>query len=408
MRIGKRKKKQAVFVIIITLVLVFVITITDHFHAPKRNEDGQYIIERGAHGSGKETVHLKADVGKEHHDMTIEIEGQNYSEKEIPRIMKKATKQLEKIVLGNNKSFDEIRTDLKLVSEIPGTGVEVLWEMDRYDLIDASGNLIQDQIPKKGAVVQLKAILRVDEREMEHIFYANVLPEHLSKKESQKKKIEEKVKEVEEKDKTERYVVLPDNVDGEKLTWRYPQDSRAAGILLLGIFLSGFLVFWEDYEKKKKETLRQEQLLKEYPQIVSQITLFVKAGMTVRMAWFKIAENYEKEKKLPQPAYEEMVYTMHEIKHGISESESYERFGQRCGLISYRRLGTLLSGNLRKGAKGITELLKKETMEAFEERKNRAKKLGEEAGTKLLGPMFLMLLIVLIIIVVPAFLSIQI
>lgn len=43
---------------------------------------------------------------------------------------------------------------------------------------------------------------------------------------------------------------------------------------------------------------------------------------------------------------------------------------------------------------------------AFEQRKNLAKKLGEEAGTKLLLPLFLMLGVVMIMIVVPAFLAI--
>ena len=42
---------------------------------------------------------------------------------------------------------------------------------------------------------------------------------------------------------------------------------------------------------------------------------------------------------------------------------------------------------------------------AFEQRKNLAKKLGEEAGTKLLLPLFLMLGVVMIMMVVPAFLA---
>ena len=54
------------------------------------------------------------------------------------------------------------------------------------------------------------------------------------------------------------------------------------------------------------------------------------------------------------------------------------------------------------------ELLKLESIQAFEERKARAKRLGEEAGTKLLLPMFLMLAVVLIIVIVPAFLTMQI
>ena len=45
----------------------------------------------------------------------------------------------------------------------------------------------------------------------------------------------------------------------------------------------------------------------------------------------------------------------------------------------------------------MAALLEQEAEEAFEERKNSAKKLGEEAGTKLLFPMLLMLGIVIAI-----------
>ena len=50
-------------------------------------------------------------------------------------------------------------------------------------------------------------------------------------------------------------------------------------------------------------------------------------------------------------------------------------------------------------------MLEQETENALEERKALAKKLGEEAGTKLLLPMMLMLGIVIAIIMVPAVLS---
>ena len=53
----------------------------------------------------------------------------------------------------------------------------------------------------------------------------------------------------------------------------------------------------------------------------------------------------------------------------------------------------------------VIRLLQKEAEDAFEERKSIARRLGEEAGTKLLVPMVLMLLVVLILIMVPAFLS---
>ena len=103
-----------------------------------------------------------------------------------------------------------------------------------------------------------------------------------------------------------------------------------------------------------------------------------------------------------------MRHTCHEMDSGVTEAEGYENFGRRCDLQIYIRLGALLSQNLRKGTKGLSELLKLESIQAFEERKARAKRLGEEAGTKLLLPMFLMLAVVLIIVIVPAFLTMQI
>ena len=76
-----------------------------------------------------------------------------------------------------------------------------------------------------------------------------------------------------------------------------------------------------------------------------------------------------------------------------------------------RFLQKICGDSLSKSAEGLqraAEILKSEAAEAFEERKNMARKAGEEAGTKLLVPMFIMLAVVMAIMVIPAFLSIQI
>jgi hypothetical protein len=93
---------------------------------------------------------------------------------------------------------------------------------------------------------------------------------------------------------------------------------------------------------------------------------------------------------------------------GVPEGLAYVEYGRRCGLREYRKLGTLLEQNMRKGAKGLARLLEQESAESFEQRKNYARQLGEEAGTKLLLPMIMMLLIVMVIIMLPAILSFQI
>ena len=84
---------------------------------------------------------------------------------------------------------------------------------------------------------------------------------------------------------------------------------------------------------------------------------------------------------------------------------AYERFGIRCNLVEYRTLSTLLIQNLKKGSSRFLPSLEEECRQAFQERKRRALIAGEEAGTKLLAPMILMLLVVLMILMVPSFLS---
>lgn len=104
-------------------------------------------------------------------------------------------------------------------------------------------------------------------------------------------------------------------------------------------------------------------------------------------------------------AYEEIVFTCQEMENGVSEQEAYQRMGMRMGTGAYRSLAVLLTQNLKKGSKGLLELLKQESQEAFEERRRQAKTTGEKASTKLLLPMGMMLAVVLVILTVPAFLS---
>ena len=87
------------------------------------------------------------------------------------------------------------------------------------------------------------------------------------------------------------------------------------------------------------------------------------------------------------------------------EQEAYERFGRRCRLQCYTRFSTLLVRNLRKGNDELLRILSDEAAAAFEKRKALARQKGEEAGTKLLLPMMLMLGVTLVMIMIPAYLG---
>jgi hypothetical protein len=102
---------------------------------------------------------------------------------------------------------------------------------------------------------------------------------------------------------------------------------------------------------------------------------------------------------------EELQIAKQSLQMGMPEQQVYYQLGRRLKLSCYIKLMTLLEQNVKRGTKGLTVFFEQEEAAALEERKNLAKRYGEEAGTKLLGPMMLQLLVVMLMIMVPAFMS---
>ena len=92
---------------------------------------------------------------------------------------------------------------------------------------------------------------------------------------------------------------------------------------------------------------------------------------------------------------------------GESVKRAYQKFAERVDVGSYQRLIRILLQNLQTGSRGLCQLLEQEAESALEEKKALARKLGEEAGTRMLMPLMLMLGIVIAIIMVPAMMSFQ-
>lgn len=74
-------------------------------------------------------------------------------------------------------------------------------------------------------------------------------------------------------------------------------------------------------------------------------------------------------------------------------------------MLQYMKFSTLLVQNLRKGSDDLLRRMELEAEDAVRTRRELAKQLGEEAGTKLLLPMMLMLAVVFALIMTAAFRS---
>lgn len=401
--------------VIVTLsILAFAAVYTaEQGRSPEKNSEGREILKRGDHGEGSEELAMKVQIGDINDEIQVNVSEKIYTDEELDKVFSEVSEKLETLILGENESLDEVRADLDLITAVPDTGILVSWELDNYEVMDIQGNLKRDHLTEDGTIVQLTALLRYGEKQTLHSFCAMIFPPKLNRTEKLMEQLERELENADKKTASEEYMILPDRLNGEKIKWTYEESTMAFGILALGGGAACMLCVSDRQKKKEAEKKKIERMKADYPQIINKFTLYIGAGMTVRRAWFCIAMDYQRERKKEKKgkareAYEEMVFTMNKISGGGAEADCYEEYGIRCGSPLYRKFGTMLAQNMRKGSKGLTELLKKEADEAFEERKNNARKLGEEAGTKLMIPMFIMLAIVFVIVMIPALFTIQI
>ena len=204
---------------------------------------------------------------------------------------------------------------------------------------------------------------------------------------------------------------LPNKLGGYSVEWSEKKEYLSIKILALEIISVVLLYFAkrkesEELEKKKK---REREL--EYPGLINQLLILLEAGMTTRQAWKRISYQYsEKRKKMlveETEVYNAIVQMDRQLAEGEKERIVYENFMNQMELMCYRRLMRLLIHNLEKGNKDICMQLSIEAKQAYEQRLLLAKKLGEEASTKMLIPMMLMMVLIMIIVMAPAIMGIQ-
>lgn len=377
-------------------------------------------IERNSYGKGEksESFRVTADGEEAKERLDVTVGERQYTAEELQEIFDRAAEELEVLVLGENESLDKVTADLSLVTELPDLPIAVEWELDRYEVLNVSGEIQEEALrealveEREGVLVNLKAFMTYTQdqtRQAVHEITVRLCPAARTKEKKLIEKIRARIAEYDNENKTKETIKLPKEVDGQKISYHYPMDTRGAVILAMGLMTVVLLFCLEKQNEKKDEEKRKQQMMMDYPQIVSQLNLLLGAGMSSKSAWKKIVDDYQRRKPVrgERAAYEEMAAAWNEMCGGVPEKDCYESFGGRCGLQAYMKLGALLSQNLRRGTKGLADALRLEGIHAFEERKALARRRGEEAGTKLLLPMFLMLAVVLVIVIVPAFLSIS-
>lgn len=371
-------------------------------------DEGSIIRPQGSQGQIVLNINASADEEEESYSFDVVVNPRKLTKEEAAENFTKAYEYILENMAGKNPSLENISSDMNLVTQIPEYKISIEWYSDNYEMINFDGSVSAGNMTEEAENVQLTAVMKCEEYEAEYTFDVRVVKPDFTGNQKIWNSVDNAVNKALSDNEYSDKVELPSEVDGHRIRYSQPEESSTPLIAAAGVAAAFAVIAAREEKKRKAEKERKKQLQYDYSEVVSKLTLLIGAGMSVQRAWEKIAFDYQKKRQKDiRFAYEEMLTTVRCIKAGVSEKTAYREFGRRCDIKEYRKLGTLLEQNIRKGTKELAELLEQESSEAFEQRKNLARQMGEEAGTKLLLPMILMLMIVMVIVMVPAVMSFQ-
>ena len=333
----------------------------------------------------------------------IPVSKRVYSNEEVKEAMKKGMDEILKILPGENTSLQNITTDLNPVSELSDLGLGIKWDFGDGDIIDIQGKVDNENL-SESVDIDIGVTLSYESYEESYVIPARVMPKPLTADESLIKRFKDYISVADKKSAGESGFYLPESFEGKKLVYHLEDGMNFHLIWIMGIIVAILLYLREKNNDRQKLEKKKRELLKDYPDIVSKLIVFIGAGLSVRQSWEGIVKDYESENKEKRYAYEEMAKSLARLKTGTPENVVYKEFGRSCLLRQYMKLASLLEQNRKSGISTLSTLLGMESQSAWEERLNLAKREGEELNTKLLLPLFMMLLIVMMMIIVPALL----
>lgn len=342
----------------------------------------------------------------ESQQIDLEVHPVERENAEVQQLLEQAVEEWEAVFLGENKSENEITGNLVLENTFCDGLVQAVYESSDYTVIQDDGTVANEQVGEDGVIVTLQAEFSYADISRTEIRALQVMPPVQGSSQWLRQQVQKQSGKQEAKSRTKETFQLPQTAEGQKIYWKTKETSDWYLLLLLG-GAAVVCLEWQKKDRIRRQAKHREACLnREYPQMVEQLSLLMGVGLTLRRTWERILEmdrKMQKKKGYVQRIYmKEMHRTYLDIRKGMGEREAYEQLARRIGLPSYRRLVSILNRNLEKGTRDVCEMLGEEAREAWEIRKNQARKAGEEAGMKLLFPMMLVFVLILVMLLFPA------
>lgn len=371
------------------------------------------VLNRNLFGEGTKEVQISLKKDKKNKKITYRLGEQELSTTEIKKIYKEFFKKLKKEMAGANKGLDKVTRSLNLPENLEGYPFEITYEPseDGYIFLDGALNKKEQQKLKKGEFYTTYITAQISYRQYRQSkrYKVEIFPKEDTYRYDLFSKVEQYLKRKEQKDRYGTQIKIPSSYKGIKIG-NGQKGVGSWGVLVLFITLGLFIPVHNYISLREKGDECQVEAERDFPVIVHLLTLYMGAGLSFYSAVRRITYNYQSQKKENEQkkyAFEKIIFMERQMNNGISQKEACHNWGMQFRTDSYQKLSLILIQSFTKGAKEASILMETEEKEAFRKRVDRARKEGEEAATRLLFPMILLLGEVMLLVMYPALIRFQ-
>ena len=357
------------------------------FERPKAGDDSDFV-----------ELELVDGISNDEEIYRMEVHPRELTEDEFLEMAEQTKKYIDENILLNNISKTKITGNLFLPTKDESGALKISWETSSPDIVSNTGKVVLDATREP---VEVKLFATIKDANNKADYETSVIvvsDENLSN--SEKAKVA--ILEIERRNRSESELSIPEEIDGVKVGRKVSSRSELLlQLLVVGCFVAGLLALLNISRLREAGEKRDEEIQDAYYGFINRLTIYIGAGLTIQDAMRSAARN-EKCESLTR----EIEFALNKISSGISEQRVYSELGNVLGSQDYMRLMSLISQNVSYGNSNLLKLLDDEVKSGYFSKKEYMRKKGEQASEKLLLPTSLLLVLVIMIIMYPAFISI--
>lgn len=397
-------KKRCLIIITLIIGLLAAVFLFLSENYDRELKDGNRILKNSeGEGDSEILVDAKIEGFKKAEQLMLSVPEREYSQEEITILEKNCQEELTGMILGSNADLLHVESDLVLPNKVEGYPFKIRWKSSDEEVLGNAGKINCPLGCTEEHEVLLVATIVYKEYSEKVEIPVRVVPVSLSLEETVRLKLRLAAQSAATESGESSEVILPEKIDEREISWE--KSYSYTGVIVLGatIFLAVLIGIAADYDEQKKVKEKEERLQRVYPVFTERLRMYLLSGLSMKNAFLQMEKSL---RKSGQKKYAELLIVLskigNELKNGIAQEKAFEKIGSECR-GEYKRLSFLITVNLKRGNDQILKLLEEENKKAMEGFREKTFEQADKAGIKLLFPMMIMLIVVMIMIMCPAY-----